>query len=119
MKIRNYKSSILPLIDNFQKIFISTKTHYKLTHKTKLLLIGLGMDLVGYASYAVLGVGEWFDVVWAPLAAYVFYRLYPGTEGKVGSLITFAEEALPMTDIIPTFTLMWFYTFVIKKKKNS
>ena len=88
-------------------------------NKTKLLFIGLGMDLVGYASYAVFGVGEWFDALWAPLAAYVFYKMYPGTEGKIGSLVTFVEEALPMTDIVPTFTLMWFYTFIIKKKENK
>jgi hypothetical protein len=45
--------------------------------------------------------------------------MYPGKKGKVASVIVFIEEILPGTDIIPTFTLMYFYTFVWSKKKQT
>ena len=41
--------------------------------------------------------------------------MYPGKNGKLASIIVFIEEILPFTDIIPTFTLMYVYTFVFKK----
>jgi len=42
--------------------------------------------------------------------------MYKGTEGKVAGVISFIEEIVPGLDIIPTFTIMWFYTYVIKKE---
>ncbi|WP_317619468.1 hypothetical protein [Aequorivita vladivostokensis] len=43
-------------------------------------------------------------------------EMYKGPEGKVASVLVFLEEILPITDVIPTFTLMWLYTFVWKKQ---
>ena len=42
--------------------------------------------------------------------------MYKGTEGKIASVLVFVEEVLPFTDVVPTFTLMWLYTFVWKKQ---
>ncbi|MCX7549736.1 hypothetical protein [Xanthomarina sp. F2636L] len=81
--------------------------------KNKKLLLGILFDLLGYVSY----VFPPFDFVWAPLSAYLMTRLYPGRKGKIAAVISFVEEALPMVDIIPTFTLMWFYTFVFSNSK--
>lgn len=67
------------------------------------------MDLAGMVSYVLPGVGEFFDAIWAPIAAYIFYRTFSGKVAKLGSLIEFAEEALPFTDFIPTFTLAYYY----------
>ncbi|MCB0469541.1 MAG: hypothetical protein KDC51_02705, partial [Flavobacteriaceae bacterium] len=53
---------------------------------------------------------------WAPLSGYLMSRMYKGTEGKVAGVISFIEEIVPGLDIIPTFTIMWFYTYVIKKE---
>ena len=42
--------------------------------------------------------------------------MYPGRKGKLASVLVFLEEILPGTDIIPTFTLMYLYTYVWKKE---
>ena len=67
------------------------------------------MDLIGSATYLIPGLGEWFDLLWAPISAYIFYRSFGGKTGRIGSFINLAEELLPFTDIIPTFTLGYFY----------
>jgi hypothetical protein len=46
-------------------------------------------------------------------------RLYKGREGKVAAVISFVEEALPWVDIVPSFTLMWMYTYWFKKTKKG
>ncbi len=68
------------------------------------------LDAVGWISYAVPGLGESIDLIWAPLSSYLLMKMYPGTVGKVAGLIEFAEEILPGTDFIPTFTLTYLYT---------
>jgi hypothetical protein len=40
--------------------------------------------------------------------------MYKGTAGKVGGG-NFIEEIVPLL-ILPSFTLMWFYHYVIKRK---
>lgn len=84
--------------------------------KNKLLIKGLVYDALGMATYAVPVVGPFLDLLWAPYAAKVMSDMYPGKKGKLASVIVFIEEILPGTDIIPTFTLMWLYTFVWKKE---
>ncbi|HRV56347.1 MAG TPA: hypothetical protein P5264_12510 [Mangrovimonas sp.] len=63
-----------------------------------------------------MGLVTIIDIVWAPLSGYLMSRMYKGTEGKVAGVISFIEEIVPGLDIIPTFTIMWFYTYVIKKE---
>lgn len=88
-------------------------------NKYKLLLIGLLLDAVGIvtSSWVLPLVGDVADVVWAPLTAWLMTRLYKGTAGKVGGVVTFIEEIIPGVDLIPSFTLMWLYTYVIKDSK--
>jgi len=93
-------------------------THTK-DKKFLKLILGIVFDLIGYVSYFIPGLAELSDVVWAPLSAWLMTRMYKGTSGKVGAIITFVEEALPLTDAIPTFTLMWFYTYLINPKKDD
>lgn len=57
------------------------------------------------ASYLIPGLGEGLDLLWAVIAAIVFKKWFGTTGGAVAS---FAEEALPFTDIIPAFTLGYF-----------
>ena len=46
--------------------------------------------------------------------------MYNGVEGKIGSLVTFVEEAgIFGTDFLPTFTLTWIYKYVLKKEKEN
>ena len=87
--------------------------------KFKLLRRGLIYDAVGMITMAIPVVGPFLDILWAPYAAKKMSEMYDGTEGKIASILVFIEEILPMTDFIPTFTLMWLYTFVWKKEKQG
>lgn len=87
--------------------------------KNKLLIKGLIYDGIGMATYAIPFLGPFLDLLWAPYAAKLMSGMYPGKKGKIASAIVFLEEILPGTDIIPTFTLMWLYTFVWKKEKTG
>ena len=73
------------------------------------------MDAVGFASYALPFLGEFADLLWAPISAVIFYRTFGGWKGSVGSLFHFAEEILPWTDVVPSFTLMWVWNYVSLK----
>mgnify|MGYP003683025647 FL=1 len=83
------------------------------------LVVGVIFDLIGYASYAIPVFAELSDIIWAPVSAWLMTKMYKGKAGKVGAVITFVEEALPFTDIIPSFTLMWLYTYVFSSKKEG
>lgn len=77
--------------------------------KTPSLWVAVVLDILGMITFTIPGVGEFGDVVWAPLSAYLFSRLY-GTDklAKWGAIFNFAEEILPFTDFCPTFTIAWF-----------
>jgi hypothetical protein len=68
------------------------------------------MDAIGCATYIFPLLTEIIDVVWAPISAYIFYKTFGGKVGQLGALINFVEEVIPGTDIIPSFTIAWFYT---------
>ena len=86
--------------------------------KFKLLRNGIAYDAIGMLSMAIPVVGPVLDILWAPYAAKKMSEMYKGREGKIASFIVFVEEILPITDVIPTFTLMWLYTFVWKDQKQ-
>ncbi len=52
------------------------------------------MDLIGYASYALPGLGELGDIIWAPISAIIFYRMFGGWKGAFGGMFNFVEEIL-------------------------
>lgn len=83
------------------------------------LFIGLLFDALGYISFLIPGIGEFSDVVWAPASAWLMTKLYKGRAGKVAAIFTFVEEALPGFDVIPSFTIMWFYTYVINSETKE
>ena len=68
------------------------------------------MDLLGMATYALPFLGEWGDVLWAPISAFVFYRSFGGMTGAIGSMVNLVEELVPFMDFFPTFTIGYFYT---------
>jgi hypothetical protein len=83
--------------------------------KYKLLILSILLDIVGMLSFIIPVLGEFTDVIWAPLAAYLMIKIYPGTEGKIASFITFIEEAgIFGTDLLPTFSLTWMYKYLLK-----
>ncbi|WP_179334767.1 hypothetical protein [Winogradskyella costae] len=85
-------------------------------NKYKKLILGLILDALGLVSFIIPGIGEFSDIVWAPISGWLMTKLYVGKAGKVAGFISLVEEGLPGFDVIPTFTLMWLYTYVIKKE---
>ena len=83
------------------------------------LLFCVVMDLVGYASYAIPGLGEFADIIWAPVSGIIFYVTFGGWRGAFGGLFNFVEELLPGTDFIPSFTIIWFFQYAAGKKSNT
>jgi hypothetical protein len=74
--------------------------------KYQKLALSIVLDAIGFIPF--------IDLLWAPVSAYIMSRMYKGKAGKIAAVIAFVEEALPFLDVIPTFTLMWFYSYVIK-----
>jgi hypothetical protein len=81
------------------------------TEKIPSLGFCLAMDAIGCISYIIPGLLEFTDIIWAPISAFIFMQTFGGKFGKTGAIFNLIEEALPGTDIIPTFTIAW----VIKK----
>ena len=83
--------------------------------KTRDLFLGILFDLIGMASYALPFLGEFTDVVWAPISGVLMIWMYKGNLGKITGILSTIEELLPGIDFIPTFTLTWIYKYVINK----
>ena len=77
------------------------------------------MDLLGYATYALPFFGEFADIIWAPISAFIFYKTFGGWKGAFGGLFNFVEELLPFTDFIPSFTITWIWQYLAQKKNSS
>jgi hypothetical protein len=78
--------------------------------KYKKLVLSIILDAFGLIPVPFI------DIAWAPISAYLMTKMYKGKEGKIAGIISFAEEILPL-DVIPTFTIMWIYTYIINKEK--
>ncbi|WP_353151733.1 hypothetical protein [Flavobacterium sp.] len=83
--------------------------------KTKLIL-SLIFDGIGMLSYIVPIFAEFLDVIWAPISGLLLVIMYKGSVGKIAGLFGTVEELIPLTDIIPTFTITWFYSYIIRKE---
>lgn len=75
----------------------------------KKLALSIALDLIGLIPL--------IDIIWAPVSGYVMTKMYSGTKGKIAGIISFIEEIIPFSDVIPTFTIMWFYTHVFSKEQ--
>lgn len=69
-------------------------------------------------SYIIPIYAESIDFVWSPIAAIVHFFMLRGKLGTLGAGLTFVEELLPATDILPSFLIMWAVKYVIFKKKT-
>jgi hypothetical protein len=70
------------------------------------LIVSLLLDLCGSASFCIPIAGEGFDTIWAPLQTIFVAALYDETSPKL-KYISFLEEFLPFTDILPSATCGW------------
>eukprot|EP00546_Thalassionema_frauenfeldii_P017006 CAMPEP_0178902152 /NCGR_PEP_ID=MMETSP0786-20121207/4448_1 /TAXON_ID=186022 /ORGANISM="Thalassionema frauenfeldii, Strain CCMP 1798" /LENGTH=122 /DNA_ID=CAMNT_0020573391 /DNA_START=389 /DNA_END=757 /DNA_ORIENTATION=+ len=64
----------------------------------------VAMDLAGDASELIPFLGEFTDVAFAPAEAAMLQLLF---KSPLISAFGFAEEILPFTDVVPTFTMSW------------
>ena len=78
------------------------------TDRSPSLAFCLAMDAIGYFSYAIPFLGEFADIIWAPVSAVIFTVSFGGWRGVLGGVFNFVEEILPGTDFIPSFTIAWF-----------
>jgi hypothetical protein len=83
--------------------------------KNNKLILGIVFDAIGMLSFTIPLIGDFSDIVWAPLAGFLMTKMYTGKTGRVGGILTFVEEIFPFTDVVPSFTLAWVYTYWIKK----
>ena len=79
------------------------------------LLKAILLDLIGIIPAFIPFLGEWIDIIWAPLSAYIFLKMYGEKIGKYGSIIQFVEELIPFADFCPTFTI----AYIIEKFKQN
>lgn len=86
--------------------------------KYQKLILGILFDAIGYASFVIPIVGEFSDIIWAPVSGWLMMKMYKGRPGKVAGYIAFVEELLPFVDVVPTFTIMWLYTYVYKSEER-
>lgn len=73
------------------------------------------MDIIGSAVAAIPLVGE---ILWAPISALVFWRMFGFSKGFFGGIFSFVEELIPGINFIPTFTIMWFIQYAKRKKES-
>ena len=90
------------------------------SRKNRFLVFSIILDLLGMASYLFPLLAEFSDMIFAPiygLAIYIMYRKKT-IAALIGGLGGAIEEFLPATDVIPSATIMWVYTFLIKKNST-
>lgn len=78
-------------------------------NKNQKLALSIIFDAIGMITF--------IDILWAPISGYLMSKMYKGRKGKTAGILSFIEEIIPGFDIIPTFTLMWIYTYVYKKEE--
>lgn len=79
--------------------------------KYKMLALSIIFDTIGFITFV--------DIIWAPVSAYLMTKMYKGQTGKIAGTISFIEEIIPGLDIIPTFTITWFYVYVFQSKTKE
>ena len=82
------------------------------SRKKLMLVLSIVLDFVGVATYFIPGLGEGFDLGWAPIAGFVMYIMYGGYLGVFGGMFVFLEELIPFTDFIPGFLIMWVFKYI-------
>lgn len=73
------------------------------------------MDVIGSAVIVIPVLGE---LIWAPISALIFWRMFGFGKGFLGGIFSFVEELIPGIDFIPTFTIMWFIQYAKRKKES-
>jgi len=103
-----------------KKLFFKGNTKYYPVNAAKQkplpsLPLCILMDVIGGAVIVIPVAGE---LIWAPISALIFWRMFGFGKGFLGGIFSFIEELIPGIDFIPTFTIMWFIQYAKRKKEN-
>jgi hypothetical protein len=74
------------------------------------LAISLLVDALGSSSYLLPVVGEAVDVAWAPVQTVLIMAMYDSISPNL-KYVSFFEELLPFTDVVPSATIGWLTEF--------
>lgn len=78
------------------------------------LVACLLMDAIGSAVILIPVAGE---LIWAPISAFLFWRMFGFRKGFLGGVFSFVEELIPGLDFIPTFTISWILLYLKRNKE--
>ncbi|VEU35669.1 unnamed protein product [Pseudo-nitzschia multistriata] len=81
------------------------------------LWISLLIDAIGSSSYLLPLAGEGLDLAWAPAQTVLIMAMYESTSPNL-KYLSFIEEALPFTDIVPSACIGWACEFLPKLWKD-
>jgi hypothetical protein len=98
-----YNTGPRPTPVNLARQFVPTTCWSK-------LFFCLLLDLIGSSSYLIPGVGEAFDLAWAPSQTILIMAMYDSTAPNL-KYLSFMEEILPFTDFVPSATIGWAVEF--------
>lgn len=99
-------------------IFLRNKNSFQAERRLPSLGFCILFDLAGYATYSLPFFGEFLDLLWAPLSAIIFWKMFGFRKGFVGGVFSFVEELTPGLDFIPTFTINWLLVFLSRNKTS-
>ncbi|SHF52290.1 hypothetical protein [Flavisolibacter ginsengisoli] len=98
-----------------KKLFFKNEVKYLPLEEKPLpsLVQCLVLDAIGSAVILIPVLGE---LIWAPISAFLFWRMFGFRKGFFGGVFSFIEELIPGLDFIPTFTIMWVIQYARRKK---
>ncbi|MER3464742.1 MAG: hypothetical protein C4329_10390 [Chitinophagaceae bacterium] len=74
------------------------------------------MDLLGFAFVAIPFFGPFVEMLFAPISAIIYWRMFGFRKGFFGGVFNFIEELIPGVDLIPTFTITWIIQYLKHKQ---
>jgi hypothetical protein len=104
-----------------KQLFFKKRTSYQpLQQQKPLPSLGmcLLMDFLGVAFLAIPFLGPFVEILFAPISAYIYMRMFGGVRGFFGGIFNFIEELIPGLDFIPTFTITWMIQYSRRKKES-
>ena len=77
------------------------------------------MDILGCVFVMIPLIGPVIEMLFAPISAIIYFRMFGMRRGFFGGIFNFVEELIPGLDFIPTFTISWFVQYAKQKKENT
>jgi hypothetical protein len=99
------------------KQLLQRKSPVEVVEKQRMmpsLLTCLLLDAIGSAVILIPVAGE---IIWAPISAFLYWRMFGFRKGFFGGIFSFVEELIPGLDFIPTFTISWLVLYFKRNKQ--